>query len=335
MDERTRSNERSSDADVSDEGPQPQPEHAEPRLADPTPGQLSMRDYFAILVRAGRESVADRITNLAAALAYYSFLAIPSLLLVAVGVFSLAGSPDAVATVVDKLEGIVPREALTLIEDSLLRVVESRASSGIALAVIGGILALWSLTGAMDSLMWALNTAYEREETRGFVKRRLTALAMVVLMLLAFGLVFGLLVLGPALSGWIGSAVGYEAFVDWLWWTAQWPILILGLLVAFAAIFYLGPNVDHPRWRFLTFGTILAVIVWLLASGAFAVFVSQFGSYNKAWGSIAAVVITLTWLWLSGLALLFGAEVNSEAERSRELRRGEPAEVELQAPTKD
>ena len=294
-----------------------------------------MRDYLAILVRAGKEAVADRITNLAAALAYYSFLAIPSLLLVAVGVFSLLGSPDAVTTVVDKLEGIVPREALTLIEDSLLRVVESRARSGIALAVLGGVLALWSLTGAMDSLMWALNTAYEREETRGFVKRRLTALAMVALMLLAFGLVFVLLVLGPPLSGWIGSAVGLEAFVDWLWWTAQWPIVILGLLVAFATILYLGPNVDHPRWSFLTFGTLLAVVVWLLASGAFAVFVSQFGSYNKAWGSLAAVIITFTWLWLSALALLFGAEVNAEAERSRELRRGEPAEVELQAPSKD
>ena len=131
------------------------------------------------------------------------------------------------------------------------------------------------------------------------------------------------------------SAVGFEALVKWLWWTAQWPILILGLLIAFATILYLGPNVDHPRWRFLTFGTVISVVVWLLASGAFAVFVSQVGSYNKTWGSLAAVIIMLTWLWLSGLALLFGAEVNAEAERSRELRRGEPASVELQAPAKD
>jgi membrane protein len=335
VDERTTSDERSGQSAVSEEAPQPQPEREEPRLADPTPGQLSKRDYFAIIVRAGKEAANDRITNLSAALAYYAFLAIPSLLLVAVGVFSLVASPDAVTTVVEKLEGIVPREALTLIDDSLRRVTESQASSGIALAVLGGVLALWSLTGAMDTLMWALNAAYDREETRGFVKRRLTALAMVVLMLIAFVLVFGLLVLGPHLSGWIGSAVGFEAFVEWLWWTAQWPILILGLLLAFATILYLGPNVDHPRWRFLTFGTTLAVVIWLLASGAFAVFVSQFGSYNKAWGSLAAVIITLTWLWLSALALLFGAEVNSEAERSRELRRGEPAEVELQAPNKD
>ena len=295
---------------------------------------LSARDYRAIVVRAGKEALDDHITNLAAAIAYYSFLAIPSLLLVAVGVFSLFASSDAIGTITEKLAGIVPREALTLVDDSLTRVVENNAGSGIAMAVVGMVLAVWSLTGAMQTLMWALNSAYERQETRSYVKRRLTALVMVILMLFAFVLAFGLLVLGPHLSGWIGNAVGIEAVIDWLWWTAQWPVLILGLLVAFATILYLGPNVDHPRWRFLTFGTAFAVVAWLLGSGAFAVFVSQFGSYNKAWGSLAAVIVMLTWLWLSALSLLFGAELNAEAERSRELRRGEPAEVELQAPTR-
>ena len=317
-----------------EKAPQPQPEHDEPMLQDPTPTELSARDYRAIIVRAGKEALDDHITNLAAAIAYYSFLAIPSLLLVVVGVFSLFASPDAIGTITEKLAGIVPREALTLVDDSLRRVTENNASSGIVMAVVGTVLAVWSLTGAMQTLMWALNSAYERDETRGFLERRLTALVMVVLMLFAFALAFGLLVLGPHLSGWIGEAVGIEAFIEWLWWTAQWPVLILGLLVAFATILYLGPNVDHPRWRFLTFGTGLAVLVWLLGSGAFAVFVSQFGSYNKAWGSVAAVIVMLTWLWLSALALLFGAELNAEAERSRELRRGEPAEIELQAPAR-
>lgn len=315
-----------------EKAPQPQPEHEEPRLQDPSLLALSLRDYRAIVIRAGKEALDDHITNLAAAIAYYSFLAIPSLLLVAVGVFSLFASPDAIGTITDKLAGIVPREALTLVDDSLTRVVENNAGSGIAMAVVGMVLAVWSLTGAMQTLMWALNSAYERQETRGFIKRRLTALVMVILMLFAFVLAFGLLVLGPHLSGWIGNAVGIEAVIDWLWWTAQWPVLIFGLLVAFATILYLGPNVDHPRWQFLSFGTAFAVVVWLLGSGAFAVFVSQFGSYNKAWGSLAAVIVMLTWLWLSALALLFGAELNAEAERSRELRRGEPAELELQAP---
>lgn len=326
---------QTSGRDRTEEGPQPQPEHEETRLADPTPGDLSKRDFLAILVRAGKDSLKDRITNLSAALAYYAFLAIPSLMLVAVGVFSLVADEDAVTEINQRLEGVVPQEALTLLDDTLRRVTETQSNSGLALIIVGSVLAFWTLTGSMQTLMWALNTAYDREETRGFVKQRLTALAMVLLMLLAFALVFGLLVLGPLLSGWIGSAVGLESFVDWLWWTAQWPLLIGGLLFAFATILYLGPNVDHPRWRFVTFGTVISVVVWLVASGGFALYVSQFSSYNKAWGSLAAVIIMLTWLWISGLALLFGAEVNAEAERSRELRRGEPASVEVQAPPKD
>ena len=182
-----------------------------------------MRDYRAIIVRACKAALDDHLTNLAAAIAYYSFLAIPSLLLVAVGAFSLFAGPDAIGTITEKLEGLVPREALTLIDESLRRVTENHASSGIVMAVVRTVLAVWSLTGAMQTLMWALNSAYERDETRGFLKRRLTALVIVVLMLFAFTLAFGLLVLGPQLSGWIGEAVGIEAVIDRLWWTAQWP----------------------------------------------------------------------------------------------------------------
>ena len=315
--------------------PQPQPEREEPKLAEPDVRDLSKRDYFAIVRRAGKAALDDHLTNLAAALAYYAFLAIPAALLVAVGVFNLVADDDLIAEIIQRLQGVVPQEAVMLIEQTLRRVIESQANSGIALVVVGSVLALWTVTGAMETLMWALNTAYDREETRGFFKRRLTALVMVVLLLIAFVLAFGLLVLGPHVSGWIGDAVGLEAVVKWLWWTVQWPVLILGLLLAFATVLYLGPNVDHPRWQFLSIGTAIAVAVWLLASGAFALYVSQFSSYNKAWGSLAAVIIMLTWLWISGLALLFGAEVNAETERSRELRRGEPAEAGLRAPPKD
>ena len=316
------------------EAPSPQPERAEPRLQDPGLGSLSARDYGAVFVRAAKEALDDHITSLAAALAYYAFLAIPSLLLVAVGAFGLFAGPEAVSGIVDRLSGVMPAEAVSLVDEALRRVTEQQASQGATIAVVGIVIALWSLTGAMQTLMWALNAAYEREETRGFLKRRLTALTMVLLMLLAFALAFGLLVLGPHLSGWIGSAVGAEALVQWLWWAAQWPILVVGLLLSFATILYLGPNVDHPRWSFLTIGTAFAVVLWLAASGAFAVYASAFGSYDKTWGSLAAVILMLTWLWLSSLALLFGAEINAETERSRELRRGEPAEAELTAPPK-
>jgi membrane protein len=199
--------------------------------------------------------------------------------------------------------------------------------------VVGGALAFWTVTGAMTALMRALNKAYDREETRGFVKQRVTATAMMALAGVAFLLAFALLILGPQLAGWVADATGVGS-VKWIWWTAQWPILVVAFLAASAAVLYLGPNVDHPRWRFITPGTVFSVFAWLGISGLFAVYVGMFGSYNKAWGSLAAVIIMLTWLWLSTLVLLLGAEINAEAERSRELRRGEPAETTLSAPGK-
>jgi len=318
---------------IPDEAPQPQPEHREPTLSDPQPTDLSKRDYLAILKRAFKRANEDHITNLAAALAYYAFLAIPSALLIAIGLFSMFASPQDVSTLVDKLGTIMPSQATSLIHDSLTQMTQ-RNSAGAVLLGIGGLLAVWSLGGAMQNVMWALNAAYKRDETRGFVKRRLTAWGMLGFALLGFALAFGLLVLGPALSTWIGNAIGEPGLVKAIWWVAQWPVLVGGLLLAFAGILFLGPNVEQRSWKYLSFGALFAVVVWLLASGAFGFYVSRFGSYNKAWGSLSAVVILLTWFWLSGVALLLGAEINAEAERSRELRRGEPAEVELTARAK-
>jgi membrane protein len=322
-------------ADVTDqrEATQPQPETTEPRLPDPTLRELSARDYLAIGKRAARESLADGVTDLAATLAYYSFLALPSLLLLSLGLFGLLAGPDAVDTAMDKLGSVAPQETVTLLRSSLTRVTNNQ-SGGIAMIAVGGLLALWSATGAMTALMRAANRAYERDETRGFVRQRRTALLMLFLGFVAFALTFGLLVLGPYLATWVGRLVGSESLTTWLWWGVQWPILIAGLLAIFASLLYLAPNVDHPRWQFVTPGAVLTLVIWLGGSGLFAVYVSMFGSYNKTWGSLAAVIIMLTWLWLSALALLLGAEVNAEAERSRELRQGRPAERRLQAPAK-
>jgi membrane protein len=271
---------------------------------------------LGIVKRAFKGIGEHNLTNIAAALAYYAFLAIPSVLMVAVGVFALVGDPGDVQSLVDRLGNVVPAEAQQLIQDSLTRMT-GNTGTGISVLVIGILLALWSVTGAMQTLMWGLNVVYEREETRGFVKKRLTALKMVGFAALGVLLVFGLLVLGPQLIHWIGDAVGQEEVVSWVWWTAQWPILIVGVLVAFAGMYFLGPNVEHPRWRVFTFGAAFAMLVWLALSGLFSFYVSRFGSYNKTWGALAAVVILLTWLWLTGLAVLLGAEVNAESERTR------------------
>jgi membrane protein len=316
------------------EGPTPQPELREAHLADPGLSDLSKRDYFAVIVRGVKSALNDNVTNLASAVAYNAFLAIPSALLVALGGFSLLAGPSAVHSIMDHLSSVMPKSAVSLLGSSLTRTTQAH-NGGIAMIAIGLVLALWSLSGAMQTVMWATNMAYERDETRNFVKKRLIALAMIIASVVAFALVFCLLVLGPHMTDWIGSAVGNTTIVTYAWWIGQWPILLVGLLTAFAIVLFLAPNVSHPRWQFISPGAVFAVVVWLIASALFALYTSQFASYNKTWGSLSAVIVMLTWLWLSALALLLGAEINAEAERSRELRRGEPASSQIQAPPND
>ena len=154
--------------------PEPEPELEEPRLDDPRPTNLSKRDYLAILKRAAKRANKDHVTSLAAALAYYAFLAIPAALLLAAGLFGLLADPNAVTTVIKDLHGIVPSQVSSLIENSLRRLTQQNSTS-ITLIAVGAVLALWSLSGAMKNVMWALNLAYDRSETRGFVRRRLVA----------------------------------------------------------------------------------------------------------------------------------------------------------------
>jgi len=317
----------------SHDAPQPQPERAEPTKPDPGLSDLSKRDYLAIIQRAGRETLDDNVPMIASALAYSSFLAIPSALLVATGLFTLVAGPETISNLMQHLGQIAPKETVTLLNDSLQRLNDHPATS-IAMTIVGFVIALWATTGAMNAFMTGLNIAYDRKDSRNFVKKRFVGLLMTACIVVAFLLVFSLLVLGPVLSKWVGDAIGASGIVSAVWWAAQWPVLLVGLLAAFATLLYLGPDVDQPKWQFITPGALVAVVAWLAASGLFAIYTSMFGSYNKTWGSLAAVIIMLTWLWLTGLALLFGAELNAEAERSRELRQGKPAETELQAPSK-
>ena len=286
---------------------------------------LSARDWFAVVKRGGKEMLDDNMPMFAQALAYSSFFALPSVLLLAIGLFTLLAGPATITHVINHIGGVMPGQAKTLLSGSIQRLGRQQHAS-LVMVIVGAVLAIWSTTGAMTSYMTALNVAYDRKDRRNFFKKRLTALLMVACIGAAFLLVAVFLIFGPQIERHLGNGLGIQSFLPYLWWAAQWPILIGGLLAAFAALLYLGPDVDHPRWRFLTVGSAIAVFVWLAASGAFAVYTAKFGHYNKTWGSLSAVIVMLTWLWVSALALLFGAEINAEAERSRELRRGEPAE---------
>jgi membrane protein len=297
----------------------PERRRREPTLAGSRLRDFRPRDWVAVFRGAVSQTLADDMPLIASAVAYSSFFAIPSVLLLAVGLFTLVASPDTIGELVDRFGTFMPTEATTLLDDSLRRL-DERPSTGILVTIVGFVLAVWASSSAMTTYMTALDRAYGRDDTRSFVRKRLAALLLVGALGAAVLLVGLLLIFGPHLERYLGDVLEIETAFAWLWWTLQWPLLFGGLLAAFAVLHYFGPDVEHRRWQLVTPGSVVAVLGWLVASGGFAVYTSLFGSYNKAWGSLAAVIVTLTWLWLTALALLFGAEVNAEVERRRERR---------------
>ena len=283
-------------------------------LTAPAPRPAAWRRWLDLLVASVRAAMAGNVTDVAAALAYYAFLAIPAVLLVAVGIFGQVAGPHAVDSIVNRLDGVVPDDALTLINDTLTRVTNGSGGS-LTLVVVGFVLALWTASGAMSALMRGLNRVHDVPETRSFARQRLTALALLAWGLLAVIVSFGLLVLGAPLSNALGDAVNAETLVGWLWWAAQWPILFGALVIAVAGIMRAGPAGDHHDRRAVLGGAAVAAVIWVAASGLFGVYVSRFSSYGAAWGSLSAVIVMLVWLWLTSLAILLGAQVEAEIER--------------------
>jgi membrane protein len=285
--------------------------------------QTWLSNTWIILRRAVQESRADDVTTVAQALAYSLFLAIPATMLLVLGVFSLVADATTVESLIDRARTVMPEEAATLLRDSLRRSTES-PGSGIVMTVVGFALAIWTTTSAATTLMKGITVAFDRTESRGFLRTRLLAGVIVAALLLAAALLITLLILGPHLEAWVGAAVSAPRVTAWLWWTLQWPVLVVGLLLAFAVVLYVGPDTDRAGWRLVTPGAIAALVVWLAASGGFAFYSANFGSYDKTWGTLAAVVVTLVWLWLTSAAVLFGAEVNAAA-RKVATERGEDA----------
>lgn len=274
-----------------------------------------MGTWRSIAVAAGKSFLADNAMMLASALAYSTFFAIPSVLLVVVGVFTLAAGPGTITSFTHHLGHVMPAQVASLLDGSLKQL-DAHPGQGIVLTLLGFVLATWSLTGAMTTYMTAVNLAYGLKDERKFVRRRLVALQMVAIVGFAFVLVAGLLMFGPSVEHLVASrSGGASGIVGWVWWLAQWPILIGGLSTSFAALLFLGPDRTPRRWQLVTPGAIVATLVWLAASGLFAFYSGTFGSYNKTWGSLSAVIVMLTWLWLTGMALLYGAEVDAEVER--------------------
>ena len=288
-----------------------------------------------VLKRTVREAREDNLTDWAAALTYYGVLSIFPALLVLVALLSLLGEhPRTTDALLEIVQDVSPGAAAETLRDPIVDVIRSKGGAG-ALLGVGLVGALWSASGYIGAFMRAMNVLYEVEEGRPFWKLRPLQIAITIAMVLLLALVAIAIVITGPLASAVGGVVGLGdvALTAWSW--GKWPVLALIVIVMLAVLYYAAPNVKHPGFRLLSPGAVAAVVLWLVASLLFALYVANFGSYNKTYGSLGAVVVFLVWLWISNLALLLGAELDSELERRRELGEGLPAEEELQLPPRE
>ncbi len=283
------------------------------------------------LKRTGTEFQEDNLTDWAAALTYYGVLSIFPALLAMVAVVGLVGDPQTITKELTKLvTSIGPASAAGTFKGPIEGLTRSSGAAGI-LAIVGIVSALSTASGYVGGFMRASNSIYEVEEGRSFIKLRpLQMLVTLVLVVLLALMLVALVVTGP-LASKVGSAIGVGSSAVTVWDIAKWPVMFVVVAFMVSLLYYSAPNARLRGFRSILPGGMLAIVVWLLASAAFAFYVANFGSYNKTYGSIGAVIVFLVWLWITNVAILFGAELNAEIERSRQLRDGVPeAEREIQ-----
>ncbi|MET0998453.1 MAG: YihY/virulence factor BrkB family protein, partial [Marmoricola sp.] len=309
------------------------PDPEDPRKPD-SPADLSKRSWFYVLRKTMHEFTEDQCTDLAAALTYYAVLAVFPAALALVSLLGVFGQADeSVDKVVETLSPLVSNDMLGTVEPALRQIAESDAA-GTAL-VIGVLAALWSASGYVGAFGRAMNRIYEIDEGRPFWKLRpiMLLLTFVAVLLAAVALLM-LIVSGPVAES-IGNVLGIGDAALTAWSIAKWPVLALIVILVVGLLYYTTPNVQQPKFRWISVGAAVAILIWVLASVGFAFYVANFGSYNKTYGSLAGVIVALLFLWITNLALLFGGELDAELERGRQLEAGIAAEEELQLPARD
>jgi membrane protein len=297
------------------------------RDAPEGPTELPKRSWMAVLKRTAKEFQADNLTDWAAALTYYGVLAIFPALVALVSILGLVGT-SATQPLLDNLGQVAPGPAKDILTNAVTGLQRSRGAAGL-LFFVGIGAAIWSASGYIGAFMRASNAIYEVEEGRPFWVKRPVQLAVTIVMLILLALSAVAVVVTGGLARQVGNLLGLGSTAVTVWDIAKWPVLLLIVALMFSILYWAAPNVRQPGFRWLTPGGIIAVILWLLASAAFAVYVANFSSYNKTYGSLGGVIAFLVWLWISNLAVLFGAELNAELERGRQLEAGEPAEDEI------
>ncbi len=291
-----------------------------PPLERPT--ELDRRSWLGVLKRTIREFRDDQLTDRAAALTYYGILSIFPALLALVSVLGLLGQ-GSIQPLIDNLREFAPGPARDLLTTVLKNLQNSQRTAGF-FAIVGIAVALWSASGYVAAFMRASNHVYEMPEGRPIwiklpVRVAVTAVLLVLLAVSAFAVV-----LTGSLADRVGKIFGIGDTATMVWDIAKWPALIVIVSLMLAILYWAAPNVRHPSLRWITPGSILAVIVWIIASAAFAFYVANFGSYNKTYGALAGVVIFLIWLWISNIAVLLGVELDAELQRGRAIEAGHP-----------
>jgi membrane protein len=290
-----------------------------------SPGRLST------LKRTAREFREDNLADWAAALTYYGLLSLFPALIALASIVGLVADPESTT---EKLSEIVseigPDSAADTFAGPIESLTSNRSAAGVLL-VAGLALSLWSASGYVGAFIRASNVVYEVPEARPFWKLRplqlLVTLTMVILLAL---LALALVMTGPVAEA-VGEPLGIGDAAVTAWDIAKWPVILVVATAMIAVLYYASPNARLPGFRWVTPGSVVAVVAWLAVSGAFAVYVANFGAYDATYGSLGGVVVMLVWIWLSNLALLFGHQLNAELERGRQLAHGQPrAESELQ-----
>jgi membrane protein len=286
------------------------------------PTQIPPRGWWQVTRRAFKESSADNVGILAGGIAYFGFISIFPALIAGISLYGLVADP---ATVAQQAEGVLaalPQEAQPLIRDQITSVA-STSGGALSFSLITSIvLALWTASGGTGNLMSSVNVAYDEEETRGFVKRRGTALVLtlgaIVFVLLTLALVA---VVPPVLA-----ALNLGTFINVIVQIIRWALLIVLVVVALAVVYRLAPDRDAPQFKWTSVGALVAAFLWVIGSLGFSLYVNNFGSYNKTYGTLAGVVVLLLWLYLTSYIVLLGAEINAESEKQtkQDTTKGEP-----------
>jgi membrane protein len=287
---------------------------------------LSRGAWRDVLKRTFKEYKDDNLTDLAAALTYYGVLAIFPMLIVLVSILGLIGH-SATQPLIENLGKVAPGPAREIFTSAIENIQSSKGTAGI-LFIVGLAGGLWSASAYIAGFMRASNIVWDVEEGRPIWKTiplRLAVTLVTVVLLTASAVA---VVLTGGLAKEAGDVIGVGSSAVTIWDIAKWPVLVLVVSVMLSILYYASPNVRHPGFRWITPGSVLAVLLWILASAAFAFYVASFASYNKTYGALGGVVVFLVWLWITNTVILLGAELNAEIERERQIQAGAPADRE-------